>query len=65
MMLTESISEIGLMIQGHLQGLMSWSKSSKLAQVLWQTSLNSATVGFTKSKRLFGLILNYVAWTNV
>ena len=58
MMLSESISEIGLMIQGQLQAQMSGSMPCKLAQAMWQTSLKSATVGFTKSKCLFGLSLN-------
>ena len=41
MMLCESISEIGLMIQGYHQGQMSWSMSYKLVQALWQTYLLS------------------------
>ena len=60
-MLSESISEIGLMIQGHLQGQISWSMSCKLAKAM---SLKSATVGFTKSKCLFGLSLNDVVSIN-
>ena len=36
MTLPESISEIGLMIEGHLQGQMSWSMSCKLAQALYK-----------------------------
>ena len=63
MMLCESISEIGLMIQGHLQGQMSWSTSCKFAQVLWQMSLKSAVVGITKPNCwLFGPSLNDVVW---
>ena len=41
MMLCESIYEIGLRIKG---GQMSWSMSCKLVQVLWQTSVKSATL---------------------
>ena len=50
-MMSESISEIGLMIQGHLQSEMSCSKSRKLDQALWQ-------------KCLFGLSLNDVEGIN-
>ena len=65
MMLYESISEIGLTTQGHLQGQRSWSKSCKLAQALWQMSLKSAAVGFTKFKCWsFGLSLNDVVQIN-
>ena len=61
MMLFESISEIGLMIQSYYQGQMSWSMSCKLVQALWQTSVKSATLGFTNSKCwLLGLSLNDV-----
>ena len=60
-MLCESISEIGLIVQGHLQGQRSWSMSSKLTQALWLMPLKSAAVGFTKSKCWsFGLSLNGV-----
>ena len=65
MILCESISEIGLMIQGHFQGQMLWLMSCKLTQALWQTSLKSAAVGFTQSKCwLFALSLNDVVWIN-
>ena len=61
MMLCESIFEIGLRIQGYHQGQMSWSMPCKLVQALWQTSVKSATLGFTNSKCwLPGLSLNYV-----
>ena len=61
MMLCESISEIGLGIQGYYQGQMSWSMSCKFVQALWQTSVKSATLGFTNSKCwLPGLSLNNV-----
>ena len=61
MMLCESISEIGLRIQSYHQGQMSWSMSCKLVQALWQTSVKSATLGFTNSKCwLPGLSLNDV-----
>ena len=58
MMLCESIYEIGLRIKG---GQMSRSMSCKLVQALWQTSVKSATLGFTNSKCwLPGLSLNDV-----
>ena len=60
MMFCESISEIGLRIQGYHQGQMSWSMSCKLVHI-WQTSVKSATLGFTNSKCwLPGLSLNDV-----
>ena len=43
MMFPESISEIGPMIQGHLQGQLLGLMSCKLAQALYETSLKSAT----------------------
>ena len=41
MILCESISEIGLMIQGYFRGQISWSMSYKLTQALWQTYIIS------------------------
>ena len=61
MMLYESISEIGLRIQGYYQGQMSLSMSCKLVQALWQTYVKSATLGFANSKCwLPGLSLNNI-----
>ena len=54
MMLCESISEIGLMIQGYHQGQMSWSMSCKLVQALWQTYL--------LSQQLLDLPIANVGW---
>ena len=61
MMLCESISEIGIRIQDIHQGQMSCSMSYKFVQAVWQTSVKSATLGFTNSKCwLPGLSLNDV-----
>ena len=54
MVLCESMSEIGLMIQGHFRGQMSWSKTYKLTQALCQTHI--INISKTEESETFELI---------